>query len=187
MASRSKQLSIKEGKCLVEWTRNFFREHIDTSISIVSKALLRHNESLSAAQITYIITKARKPPITKFHGNCLLTTQQEAVLVTFLQVKSEQYTPISKLQLGEIVRTMKQLPTTWNSKSFMDSFMKRHNKFIKSGKGKEISLSRVSPSLVPACQQFIDYMKGFFTSHHFVPGFCFNVDECQLDLYTYDV
>jgi len=145
------------------------------------------DESLTASQAEYIAQKALKPPKYKKHGNCLLDRKTEAVIVTYLQLRSESFAPISCVQLGDIIRTMLHKPLSWIPQPFIKSFLKRHKQFIRRRRGKEITVGRAKSDLFDSCEEFVRFMKSFFVSHYYPADVTFNVDECQVDLHTHEV
>jgi hypothetical protein len=161
--------------------------HGNYSKFIIAEALKQQQKGLTQDQALYIVKKARKPPPTKLHGNSLLTIQQEAVIVTWVMLRSESRQPIHKIGLGEIVRNLLGLPETWNCSQFLKSFLKRNKKFITPRRSKEITPARASMEIISTSSHFVKYMDTFFTMHYFSSATTFNVDECQLDLHTYEV
>lgn len=187
MNIRTKQLSNKQSLELVNLAREYWSQNPNSTISSIAKALQQHKLSLSPDQARYLAKKAKANQKAITHGNSLLTDTQEAVLVTYCQLRSESKTPISKQQLGEIVRQMLGYPQSWVSLPFTKRFLKKHKKFISPRKGKELTKARNSADLEDSCKDFTRYMITYFKSHVYHPDVIFNVDECQLDLHTYEV
>ena len=71
-------------------------------------------------------------PKEKLHGNCLLTAEEEYILVGVLRGFSTCSLPKSRQDTIDIVRRWKNLGEKWKGGSWFDKFVLRHSDVISS-------------------------------------------------------
>jgi 16S rRNA A1518/A1519 N6-dimethyltransferase RsmA/KsgA/DIM1 with predicted DNA glycosylase/AP lyase activity len=180
-------MHYQKSEKLEKWARDYVSTHGPMSRRALGRVIRQSDESVGEFQAENIARKALNPPKEKKHGNCLLDMKTEAVLVTYLQLRSENFEPIPCVEFGNIVRTILHKSESWKSKSFVDSFLKRHKNFISVHRGKEITLARCHTNLFDSCKDFCEHQEQFLKTHYFPADVTFNVDESQLDLHSHDV
>jgi len=116
-------------------------------------------------------------PKEKLHGNCLLTAEEEYILVGVLRGFSTCSLPKSRQDTIDIVRRWKNLGEKWKGGSWFDKFVLRHSDVIKYTKAKTIDTKRVKSSSLEDVKEFVRELEAIEEKYNIKDDFFINADE----------